>query len=132
MQNDVAAVFDALPGPLRDRLLELRDLIFAVADRTPGVGSVQETLKWKEPAYLTAQTKSGSTIRIAGIKNRPGHYGLFVNCRTDLVEQFRQLYHEDLEFSDKRAVVFDISRPLPREQTAHCIALALTYHARKS
>lgn len=132
LPKDVAAAFDGYDVAIRGRLHELRALIFSVAERTPDVGPLQETLKWGEPAYLTAQTGAGSTIRISRIKSRRDSYGLFVNCRTNLIEQFRQLYHEDLEFSGNRAIVFDANKALPREQTAHCIALALTYHLRKS
>ena len=61
----VAQVFDSYPPALRTRLLALRALIFEVAASTPGVGELEETLKWGEPAYLTTQSKSGSTVRIA-------------------------------------------------------------------
>ena len=60
----VARAFEACPAPARARLLALRELIFRTAAETPGMGGFDETLKWGEPAYLTAASKSGSTIRI--------------------------------------------------------------------
>ena len=60
----VARAFAACPAPARARLLALRDRIFRTAAETPGMGGFDETLKWGEPAYLTAASKSGSTIRI--------------------------------------------------------------------
>jgi hypothetical protein len=45
-------------------LLALRRVIFATAAATPGVGVLTETLKWGEPAHVTAETASGSTIRL--------------------------------------------------------------------
>jgi hypothetical protein len=34
-------------------------MIFDVARQTKGVGKLQETLKWGEPAYVTAESGSG-------------------------------------------------------------------------
>ena len=59
----VRAIFDSYPDEVRDRLMEVRALIFNAAANTSGVGPNEETLKWREPAYLTSTTKSGSTIR---------------------------------------------------------------------
>jgi hypothetical protein len=50
----VAKVFAAYPPKLRQRLLAVRRMIFEVAKQTEGVGKLQETLKWGEPAYVTA------------------------------------------------------------------------------
>jgi hypothetical protein len=52
------------PSGIRKQLLVLRELIFAAAQASKGVGELEETLKWGEPAYVTAQSKSGSTVRI--------------------------------------------------------------------
>ena len=60
----VAKIFAAYPPKLRKRLLAVRQMIFDVAKQTEGVGKLQETLKWGEPAYVTTETGSGSTIRI--------------------------------------------------------------------
>jgi hypothetical protein len=61
----VRAAFESWPQPLRARLLALRRLIFDTAAATEDVGCVQETLKWGQPSYLTPETRSGSTVRIA-------------------------------------------------------------------
>ena len=52
----VAEVFASYPKAIRSRLMILRELIFYTAGTTEGVGELQETLKWGEPAYLTALT----------------------------------------------------------------------------
>ena len=80
----VAAVFAAYPAALRKRLLALRDLalrdlVFDVAARTEGVGSLTETLKWGQPSYLTQQTRSGSTVRIDRLKTGDG-CALYFHC----------------------------------------------------
>jgi len=128
---EVSAVFDAWPPHLRARLLELRELILATAATTEGVGKLDETLKWGEPAYLTSESKSGSTIRIAPMKAEAGTYALFFNCQTNLVETFRHWFPQGLRFDGNRAIVLDVDRPLPAEAVTECVAAALTYHRRK-
>ena len=49
----VARVFEAYPPAIQPKLFVLRELIFATAAATEGVGELEETLKWGEPAYLT-------------------------------------------------------------------------------
>ncbi|MEP6790955.1 MAG: DUF1801 domain-containing protein, partial [Ramlibacter sp.] len=61
----VAKTFESYPPDMRRKLLALREIILRTAAATEGVGPLQETLKWGEPAYLTSQSKSGSTVRIA-------------------------------------------------------------------
>ncbi len=61
---NVAEVFKNYPNEAREKLLELRKLIFNTANSIEGVGTLEETLKWGQPSYLTSETKSGSTIRI--------------------------------------------------------------------
>ena len=123
--------FDSYDAEIRACLLEVRQLILKVAARTDGVGPITETLKWGEPSYLTSQTGSGSTIRISTVKNAPDKFGIYFNCQTTLVEEFRQLYPDAFEFNGNRAVICKTKAPLPREPLEHCIALALTYHLRK-
>jgi hypothetical protein len=60
----VAAHFQSYPVTVRKKMFALRELIFSVAAETEGIGELEETLKWGEPAYLTAQAKSGSSVRI--------------------------------------------------------------------
>jgi hypothetical protein len=128
----VAAVFDGYPVRTRAKLLELRRLILETAAKTPGVGALTETLKWGQPSYLTAETRSGSTIRIDRLKPEPGAegegYALYVHCQTTLVSTFRQLYRDELTFGGNRSILLDAKKPLPKAALRHCIALALTYH----
>ena len=127
---NVKAVFDAYPPPLRRSLIELRRLIFATAAETAGVGDLVETLKWRQPAYLTERPKSGSTIRIDVSKDRADGYGMFFHCQSKLVPSFRQLYPDDFDFEGNRAIRFSLGEAVPEEALRHCIALALTYHVR--
>ena len=124
------AVFDSNPKPVRTKLLALRQLIFDTAKTTKGVGALEETLKWGQPSYLTAETKSGSTVRIDQVKPEGGQYAVYFHCQTNLVETFRELYPE-LRYGGNRAILLDAGRMLPEAALRHCVALALTYHLGK-
>jgi hypothetical protein len=124
----VAAKLDACPPAVRTRLLALRRLIFDVARATPGVGAITETLKWGQPAYLTAETGAGSTVRIDWQPATPGHYAIYFHCQTNLVETFRTLFAADLRFEGRRAIVLDAAQALPEDVLSVCIRAALTYH----
>lgn len=124
----VAQAYEAFPPAVRRKLLRLRELIFSTATATAGVGEIEETLKWGEPAYLTSQSKSGSTVRLGWKKARPTRYAMYFNCQTTLVESFRSLFPNDFGFEGSRALVFDEADSVPTDALAHCIAMALTYH----
>ncbi len=125
-----AEVFGRYPAATQRRLAALRDLILSTARKTEGVGAIEETLKWGQPSYLTAETGSGTTIRIDAVKDDPVEVALYVNCQTDLVATWRARYPE-LIYEKDRAIRLAAGEPLPVEALRHCIALALTYHARK-
>lgn len=124
----VEKVFATFPAEIRRQLLAIRKLIFEVAKTTEGVGVIEETLKWGEPAYITSQSKSGSTIRLGWKKSQPAQFAIYFNCQTNLIESFRTLFPTDLKFDGNRAVVFSADDRLPTEQLWFCIAAALTYH----
>ena len=121
-------ILAGLNPQLRDRLVELRQLILETASEDPSIGPLEETLKWGEPAFLTNATKAGTTIRINRHAKDDRKYAIYVHCQTDLVDRYRQLYGGLLAFDGSRAVVFDIDKALPIKAVKHCIAMALTYH----
>jgi hypothetical protein len=127
----VKTAFDAFPEPARDALLNVRTLIFQTAAANPAVGPLTETLKWGEPTYLTEETKSGSTIRMAWKPAKPDHGALFFNCKTTLVDTMREIYPDTFTCQGTRAVLFRLDQPLPNDALAHCIEMALTYHRNK-
>jgi len=128
----VALAFEAYPSGIRRKLLALRELILATARSTDGVGELEETLKWGEPAYVTSRSKSGSTVRIGWKKAKPSQYAIYFNCQTSLVETFKTIFPGDFRFEGNRAIVFAEAEPLPTESLSFCVAAALTYHLRKS
>jgi hypothetical protein len=128
MPPDVAAVFAAYPPQVRDRLTAIRALILETAAATPGVGPVEETLKWGEPAYLTPATKAGSTIRLG---HRGGWCAVYFICTTNLLDRFRSLFADELTFEGDRAILLDPDRPIPAKPLATCLAMALTYRLKR-
>ena len=131
----VARVFDACPPSSRRTLLALRALVFETAAATPGVGALHETLKWGEPAYVTAETGSGSTVRLGWKKSESksdaGACAVYFNCQTNLIETFRTLFPREFRFEGQRAIVFAPGVVVPKDALALCIAAALTYHRSK-
>jgi Domain of unknown function (DU1801) len=127
----VAQVFSGYPADVRVKLAELRELIFATARRTAGAGTIEETLKWGQPSYLTSETKSGSTLRIDAIRARPGSCAIYFHCQTTLVETFKQRFGAKLHYEGNRALIFAAHEVLPKKILSECIAAALTYHLKK-
>ncbi len=130
----VKAVFDGYPEPLRSRLLFVRAQIFDIARSTDGVGPLDEVLKWGQPSYLAAASKSGSTIRLGAVAKEDDRYALFFHCQTTLGGTYRDLYDGVLTFGGNRSIVFDNATDLTDENLEalrHCISLALTYHLAK-
>lgn len=128
----VAQTFASYPPNMRSKLLALRELIFQTAASTEGIGKLEETLKWGEPAYVTSQSKSGSTIRIDWKKSSPSQYAIYFHCQTNLVETFRTLFATEFKFEGNRAIVFNEFDAVPTDSLAFCIAAALTYHRSKT
>ncbi len=124
---DVASRFDAYPPQVRQRLLTLRELVYRTADTTQGVGEIEETLKWGEPAYLT-RNRSGSTVRIDWKQKDPGHCAVYFNCQTGLVDMFRTLFPSDFRFEGNRALLIPLASKIPEDALRFCIAASLTYH----
>ena len=110
--------------------MALRTLILEVAAQTQGVGALEESLKWGEPAYVTTVSKSGSTIRIAWKKARPTQYAMYFNCQTTLVDSFKTMFPTAFKFEGNRALVFDEQDEVPVAALRICIEMALTYHAK--
>jgi len=117
-----------LPDGLKNRVLALREVILETAGENSAIGPLEETLKWGEPAFLTNATKAGTTVRINRHAKDDSKYAIYVNCQTDLVERYKQLYSDVLSFDGNRAVVFNVDEQLPADIVKHCIAMALTYH----
>lgn len=127
--TDVARAFDSYGDIVAAELMGLRELIFATAAETDGVGELTEALRWGEPAYLTAKTRSGSTVRLAPASDESDHdYAMYFICHTNLVEKFRTMFGDTLNYDGDRALVFTTGQKLPADEIRQCITMAQTYH----
>lgn len=126
--HQTIAVFETYPKVMRKKLLLLRQLIFNVAVETKGVDKLEETLKWGEPSYLS---KKGSTVRLGWKRSDPKHYAVFFNCKTTLLDTFKEIYRDTFKFEGNRAIIFNETDDIPIQELKHCISLSLTYHSRK-
>ena len=131
MQASVAGALSVFPKHVRRRLLEVRDLIFETAADIEGVGLLTETLKWGEPAYLTEATRSGSTIRLGWFRSSERECAVLFNCRTTLVDDFRERFPGVFAYEKNRAILLDAREPLPKAPLSACLGMALTYHRRR-
>lgn len=124
-------VIKSYPSIAQKYARELRALILETAQRDARIGPLTETLKWREPAYLTEATKSGTSLRFDWKEKYPDKLGLFVSCQTTLIRTFQDQFHDELNFEDNRAIWLDLHQPLPRYILAICIGKTLTYHLDK-
>jgi hypothetical protein len=125
---EVAAVFNRYPEQIQQSLLRLRQLVLDTAAESEDVVTLEETLKWREPSYLT---KSGGTVRLDWKRSTPDEYALYFHCKTRLVDTFKELYGDQLTFEGNKAILFRQDEEVPIDAVKHCILLSLTYHSRK-
>ncbi len=127
MNKVVKNRFEEYPENARTRLEALRSLILKLSSDLE-LGEVEESLKWGEPSYRVV---SGSPVRIDWKPKSPNNYYIFFHCQTKLVDTFRELYGDVLQFQGNRAIVLNLSEPLPVLVLKHCLELVLTYQQRK-
>lgn len=123
MNREVKKKFDSYPDNIRKKLELIRELILDVA-KEKELGIVEETLKWDEPSYIV---KTGSTIRLGWKPKYPDQYAIYFNCKTKLVDTFKEIYGEMYKFEGNRAIIFHKSGPIHRKSLKHCIELSLKY-----
>jgi hypothetical protein len=131
MPQHVQAAFQAFPPEVRHRLAEVRAMILAVAAGDPRIGTITETLKWGEPAYLTAATGSGSTIRLGWPRKKPDQAAIYFICHTTLVDTFRERFGKMFAYETNRAVLLPLMGEINRAPLELMLAMALTYHLRR-
>lgn len=127
MQPAVQEKFNSYPEHIRIILMEVRALVLAIIHDNH-LGDVEETLKWEEPSYFV---KGGSTVRLDWKPKYPEQYFVFFNCKTKLVDTFKELYSDTLEFRGNRAIVLHVNDPFPQSALRHCLELSLKYKAIK-
>jgi hypothetical protein len=107
--------------------MDMRKLIFTVAEGN-NMGTVEETLKWGEASYFV---KGGSALRIDWKPKDPEVIRIYFNCQTRLVETFREIYPDGIEYEGNRAITISFNAQVEQGVLEHCIELALKYHSVK-
>ncbi len=135
LSDAVAKRFAEYPQSIQKKSGFVRELIYQIASEDSQIGKLEETLKWGQPAYLTSDSGSGTTIRIDWRKSQPEELVMFVNCRTSLVDTYRSIFPQVFRYEGSRALVIDkadrIDRGDKKEALMHCIRMALRYHLDK-
>ncbi|MDF1856173.1 DUF1801 domain-containing protein [Pseudooceanicola sp.] len=126
---EVAQYFDGVAPGARRGLLLLRGLILHCAAEMPEVGRLEEALRWKQPAYLTPETKSGSTLRLAATAEG---FALYAHCQTTIISSFAEAFPGMDRIEGNRALHFRDLAEVDPDRHAVLIRHALTYHRRRS
>ena len=124
--SEVEKAFDQLNPEARKGLMVLRQLIFETASELPQVGRIEEALRWGQPAYLTPETKSGSTIRLGIPKG--ARFGLFVHCQSRIIPEYIATFPAWDRIEGTRALLFDHPNEIEPLRHGWLIKRALTYH----
>ncbi len=103
----------------------LRQLILETANETEEITTLEETLKWGEPSYIT---KIGSTLRMDWKPKKPDQYAFYFNCNSNLVSTFKTVYKDVFTYEGNRAIIFKMEDELPVTELKNCIKICLTYH----
>lgn len=122
---EVELVFANYPDTVRQKMLVLRELILETAKKLDEVTTLEETLKWGEPSYLTI---NGSTLRMDWKSKTPDQYAMYFKCTSRLVETFRIVFKNNFHFEGNRAIIFQIEDKIPKKELKECIKATLTYH----
>lgn len=120
----VAAALDSGSAAQRLGKARLREAVLSRAQELPGVGRIKEDLRWGQLAFLTPETKAGSSLRIA---DKGDGFALFVHCQTDLIARLRAIYGDTVTTEKSRALVFQDAE-FDTEPACLLAGWALTYH----
>lgn len=121
----VNAVFANYPEFVRDKMEELRRLVIETAEETEGISSLEETLKWGEPSFVT---KGGSTLRIDWKPKAPAQYAIYFPCSSRLVDTFRLVFDQKFQYEGQRAIILQLNQKIPVIELKECIKATLIYH----
>jgi hypothetical protein len=124
MEPSVKKKFESYPDNAQAMFIKIRNAIFEVT-QAEGLGSIEETLKWGEPSYLA---KGGSTVRIDWKPKFPNQLSIYFNCKTTLIETFKEVFGDVFKYEGNREIVLMLSEKIPLSELKICISLSLRYH----
>ncbi len=119
------AKLESYPDFVQDKLKYLRTLVIQTAKETPEITSLEETLKWGEPSFVT---KIGSTLRIDWKEKSPKQYQMYFSCTSRLVKTFKLVFGELFGYENNRAIIFQFDQEIPVMELKECIKASLIYH----
>lgn len=127
LDSAVEARFADYSPPVCEKLLTLRRLIFETHASLPEAGTLIETLKWGQPAYLTEKPKTGSTLRIDASGQAGDEISMFFICTTTLVDEFRSQFGTELNLIGNRELQLPAHGNWPFEILQSVVSRTLTY-----
>jgi hypothetical protein len=130
LPDPLARIRASYPLAAKTAFDHCRAVLFEEAERL-GVGEIEETLKWGEPAYLTVQ-KAGSTIRMGWTATSPDQFNLYFICSTDLVGRISSEFPDAFTYSGNRCAAMPLDGPAPAIPLRAAVSMALTYHKDKA
>jgi len=123
MNVDVKQKLKKYPEYISVCLMAIRALIYSVADQYK-IDDIEESVKWGEPSY---SSKMGSSIRFDWKPKAPDQYCIYFNCKTKLIDTFKEVYGDTFEYEGNRAIIFKNTDIVPVNELTHCVAMSLRY-----
>lgn len=127
--EQVEKAFDLPDAGAREGLMILRDMVFETAQARPEIGRIKEALRWGQPAYLTPETKAGTTLRLGVPKT--ARFALFVHCQSRLIPEYLKAFPMWDKVDGTRAILFGDASEIDPIRHGWLIEQALTYRLRK-
>lgn len=115
------------PAQAQVRFGEIRALIRDVA-QTLDVGPIEESLKWRQPAWRPTRPRTGSTLRLNWDSGAPQSIALFVDCKTTLASEMFAAYPYDFAYESNRALRLALDATLPHEAIRFLAERTFSYH----
>ena len=92
---------------------------------------IAPTVKTVIESYPDRAQDYALSLRQLILKTAANDARIFVNCKTTLIQSFKDLFPEALNFEGTRAIWLDLNKPLPPDILSICIGKTLTYHLDK-
>ena len=129
MTDVFAQTLTQWPVEAQAQFYEMRALILNAAAEAD-VGPIEESLKWREPAWRPKRAKQGTTLRLNWHANLPSPIALFVGCQTTLCATIQDIYPTEFIYESNRGLRLKLGEPLPEKAIDHRARMAFTYHCK--
>ena len=105
----IKEIFDQYPDFVKDKMQFLRELVIETVEETENVSTLEETLKWGKPSFIT---KYENTIRMDWKPKMPNQYALYFQYTSRLVETFKMVFDDIFQYEGKRAIIFRLNEKI--------------------